>query len=388
MQLLTFNEILTKLCDDFDELIAPRRIARANTNIIYLLLKAIAKGYEIINNVCVVLDNKFDPAYCSSEDLESVSAIVGTNRYEGSATGLYIIVSNTNETSVTLLNGTYYYRLDDNTTFYFEVIENTDIPSNDFITFIAMSQRIGSYPVTAQSSITVTSDRTIPSGVEFSCQDNSELLGTQRETDLEFRKRILNGTENQDNIIELENKLKNLPYLFDARCIFNQTAGAEPYDGISIPAFTLAIFFSGMPRNEIAEVVASKIICPTVSTEDSVEVTYSNEVFVNDEYIVNIIPFKNTVFDIEVTLKIDPRYAEADPVKDEIRKALVTAFTSMVHKDYVKENDIYTVIEDLNIAGVTLLGANLIYNGSEVEYISIPKSRIPKLNSVTFSVEQ
>ena len=246
-----------------------------------------------------------------------------------------------------------------------------------------MSQRIGSYPVTAQSSITVTSDRTIPSGVEFSCQDNSELLGTQRETDLEFRKRILNGTENQDNIIELENKLKNLPYLFDARCIFNQTAGAEPYDGISIPAFTLAIFFSGMPRNEIAEVVASKIICPTVSTEDSVEVTYSNEVFVNDEYIV-----KNTVFDIEVTLKIDPRYAEADPVKDEIRKALVTAFTSMVHKDYVKENDIYTVIEDLNIAGVTLLGANLIYNGSEVEYISIPKSRIPKLNSVTFSVEQ
>ena len=143
-----------------------------------------------------------------------------------------------------------------------------------------------------------------------------------------------------------------------------------------------------MPRNEIAEVVASKIICPTVSTEDSVEVTYSNEVFVNDEYIVNIIPFKNTVFDIEVTLKIDPRYAEADPVKDEIRKALVTAFTSMVHKDYVKENDIYTVIEDLNIAGVTLLGANLIYNGSEVEYISIPKSRIPKLNSVTFSVEQ
>lgn len=388
MQLLTFNEILTKLCDDFDELIAPRRIARANTNIIYLLFKAIAKGYEIINNVCVTLDNKFDPAYCSSEDLESVSAIVGTNRYEGSATGLYIIVTNNGETASVLLQGTYYYKLDDNTTFYFDVLEDTNIEAGSFATFIAMSQSIGSYPVTAQNTIDVTSNRPIASGIEFSCQDNSDLLGTQRETDLEFRKRILSGVDNQDNIIELENKLKNLPYLFDARCVFNQTTGAEPYDDISIPAFTLAIFFSGMPRNEIAQVVASKIICPTVSTNDSIELTYENDVFISGEYTVNIIPFKETLFDIDVVLKVDTRYAEVDTVKAEIRKALVTAFTSMVHKDYVKENDIYNVIEGLNIAGVTLLGANLMYNGSEVEYISVPLSRIPKLENVTFTVEQ
>ena len=388
MQLLTFNEILTKLCDDFDELIAPRRISRANTNIIYLLFKAIAKGYEIINNVCVVLDNKFDPAYCSSEDLESVATLVGTNRYEGSATGLYIIVTNNGETTAVLLQGTYYYKLDDNTTFYFDVLEDTSIEAGSFVTFIAMSQNIGSYPVTAQNTISVTSNRPIASGIEFSCQDNSDLLGTQRETDLEFRKRILSGVDNQDNIIELENKLKNLPYLFDARCIFNNTSGAEPYDGLSIPAFTLAIFYSGMPRNEIAQVVASKIICPTVSTNDSVELTYENDVFISGEYTVNIIPFKETQFDIDVVLKVDTRYAEVDTVKAEIRKALVTAFTSMVHKDYVKENDIYNIIEDLNIAGVTLLGANLMYNGSEVEYIAVPLSRIPKLENVTFTVEQ
>lgn len=387
MQLMTFNEILTKLCDDFDELISPKKMARANTNIIYLLFKAIAKGYEIINSVCVVLDNKFDPAYCSSEDLESVSAIVGTNRYEGSATGLYIIVTNTNEVSATLLAGTYYYKLDDNTTFYFDVLEDTVIASQESATFIAMSQSIGSYPVTEQSSITVTSDRNIASGLEFSCQDNTELLGTQRESDLEFRKRILNGIDNQDNIVELENKLKNLPYLFDARCVFNQTTGAETYDGISIPAFTLAIFYSGMPRDEIAEVVASKIICPTVSTQDSVEVTYTNDVFIGGEYMVNIIPFGETQFDIDVVLKIDTRYAEVDSVKAQITSALIKAFTSMVHKDYVKENDIYDVVEDLNIAGVTLLGANLIYNGSEVEYISVPLSRLPKLENVTFTVE-
>lgn len=387
MQLLTFNEILTKLCDDFDALISPKRMARANTNIIYLLFKAIAKGYEIINSICVVLDNKFDPAYCSSEDLESVSAIVGTDRYEGSDTGLYIIVTNTNEVATTLLAGTYYYKLDDNTIFYFDVLQDTSINAEEYVTFIAMSQSIGSYPVTEQSSIIVTSERTIPEGLEFSCLDNSDLLGTERETDLEFRERILNGVDNQDNIVELENKLKNLPYLFDAKCLFNQTTGAETYDGISVPAFTLAIFYSGMPRNEIAEIVASKIICPTVSTNDSTELVYENAVFVGGEYTVNIIPFAETLFDIALMLKIDTRYAEVDPVKDEIRKALVTAFTSMKHKDYVKENDIYAVVNSLNLAGVTLLGANLIYNGSEVEYITVPVSRIPKLENVTFTLE-
>ena len=85
MQLMTFNESLTKLCDDFDELILPRKIARSKTNIIYLLFKAIAKGYEIINNVCVVLSNKFDPANCSEEDLVSVASLVGTEKLKGSA---------------------------------------------------------------------------------------------------------------------------------------------------------------------------------------------------------------------------------------------------------------------------------------------------------------
>ena len=36
MQLLSYDEILTNICDSFDTLIAPRAIARANTNIIYL----------------------------------------------------------------------------------------------------------------------------------------------------------------------------------------------------------------------------------------------------------------------------------------------------------------------------------------------------------------
>lgn len=142
MQLKTFDTILTDLCDAFDTLIAPKSISRSNTNIIYLIFKAIAKGFEVINNVCVVVSHKFDPAYCSVEDLDSVSALVGTERHKGSATGLHIIVTNNNKDSpVTLLSGLYSYALDDDTTFVFEVLQDTEIASEAYTTFIAMSEK-------------------------------------------------------------------------------------------------------------------------------------------------------------------------------------------------------------------------------------------------------
>ena len=94
MELKTFDTILTELCDNFDALISPKKILRSNTNIIYLLFKAIAKGFEVINNTCVILSNKFDPLYCSDDDLTSSASIVGTERHKGSATGLHITITN------------------------------------------------------------------------------------------------------------------------------------------------------------------------------------------------------------------------------------------------------------------------------------------------------
>ena len=125
MQILTFDEILTKICDDFDTLISPKKIARTNTNILYLVFKAISKGFEIINNVCVVLSNKFDPANCSEEDLQSVADLVGTERLKGSATGLLINITNTSNKSVTLLARTYTYNHDDDVSFIGTVLSDT-----------------------------------------------------------------------------------------------------------------------------------------------------------------------------------------------------------------------------------------------------------------------
>jgi hypothetical protein len=136
MEIKTFNTILTELCDDFDVLITPRTMARSNTNIIYLIFKAIAKGMEVINNVCVTLSSKFNPENCSDEDLLSVASLVGTERRKGSASGLRITVTNKGEDEITLLAGTYTYELDEETSFEFEVLEDiSDFLNSELIFF-------------------------------------------------------------------------------------------------------------------------------------------------------------------------------------------------------------------------------------------------------------
>ena len=69
----------------------------------------------------------------------------------------------------------------------------------------------------------------------------------------------------------------------------------------------------------------------------------------------------------------------------EIRTALFNTFVSEKHVDYIKEDDFYNAIEALDITGIKLLGVNLKYNNSNVNYIEIPSSRIPELTNVIFT---
>ena len=385
MELKTFDTILTTICDSFDSLISPRTLARSNTNIIYLIFKAAAKGYEIINNVCVVLSNKFDPLYCSDDDLTSSANIVGTERNQGSATGLHITITNNGSVSVTLLAGLYTYALDDDTKFEFEVMENTVIASGSYISFIAMSEEIGQYPVTAQATITVTSEQPISSDLVFSCADNTALLGISEETDLEFRERINSETDRQNSMVELESEIRNLPYIFDCKVKFNPTNTEIEYDGYTIPAYTLAIFYSGEVKKEIAEKVCEKIICPTLQTVDSVEVFYENDIFIGGKHGVHLIPFAKTQYAVELIYRINNTYANEYDIQNEIRTVLFNTFVSEKHVDYIKEDDFYNAIEALDITGIELLGVNLKYNNSNVNYIEIPSSRIPELTNVIFT---
>lgn len=384
MELKSFDTILTQMCDEFDNLISPKKIARTNTNIIFLMFKAISKGLELINNICVVLSNKFNPAKCSEEDLVSVASLVGTERRAGSASGLRITVTNTSSDTASIIAGIYTYNLDDDTQFEFTVLETTNIQANTSISYIAMSTKIGRFHVTEQPDIEVKSEQTISSSLVFSCTDNTALLGNETETLLAFRKRILNTYDRQNSMVELEEYIRNLPYIFDCKIKYNQTAYDITVDNIVIPPMHCAIFYSGEVKNDIAEMVADHIICPTVSTNDSVEVRYENSVFADGYYAVNLIPFAKQEYEVDIHYKIDNEYVNAQTAKAQIEKALYSAFIAEKHVDYVTEDDVYTVLESLNIAGLSILAVNLVVDGNTVDYVTVPVSRIPELVDIHF----
>lgn len=385
MEIKSFDTILTQMCDDFDYLISPKKIARSNTNIIYLLFKAISKGYEVINNVCVVLSNKFNPEKCSDEDLVSVASLVGTERRQGSASGLHVVVTNTGDVQKTLLAGVYTYALDDDTIFEFEIVSNTDIDAGSAVSYIAMSQKIGRFHVTAQQSISVECEQDIDSDLSFSCTDNTNLLGNDPETLLAFRKRILNTYDRQNTIVELEEYLRNLPYLFDCKIRYNQTVNDIVVGDVVIPPMYCAIFISGEIKQELAEMVADYIICPTVSTQDSVAVQYENPVFAGGSYTVNLIPFIDLDFEINIIYHVNSEYVNIYDAKEALEKALLTAFVAEKHTDTVKEDDVYNVIEATDYTGLDVLAINLKVGGNIVDYVDVPANKIAKLSQVNFA---
>lgn len=386
MQILTFDEILTKICDDFDTLISPKKIARTNTNILYLVFKAISKGFEIINNVCVELSNKFDPASCSEEDLQSVADLVGTERLKGSATGLLINITNTSNENVTLLAGTYTYKYDDDVSFTGTVLSDTVISALNTLSLIFMSDSIGSYAITEQSDIkaSVTADVAISSDLSFSCDDNASLLGSEEESDIDFRKRILNTTDRQNTLVELETEIKNLPYIFDCKVKYNPTDDVIDVDGASLSPYKMFIYCSGDIRNEIAEVVAKYSFYQTQedSTTTHETLTYENEVFANGgcEIIVNY--FKKLNFNVGVRYIVDTNFLSASSAREQITSALLKDYRSQLHIEFIREADIYNIIEALDIAGLTLLSVDLKYNNEAVDYIAVPPSCLVYLENV------
>lgn len=396
MELKSFDTILTGVCDSFDRLVSPTTMLRSNTNIVYLMYKAISKGFELINNICVALSNKFDPANCEEEDLESVSALVGTEKIKGSASGVEIDFTNNTERNIILKAGTYTYKYNDDLNFTGTLLQDTTVESSDSFSFIFMSDSVGSYPVTEQSGITIESANTIDEGLTITCFNNQYLLGRPEETNLEFRKRILTTTDRQNSLIELETAIKNLPYIFDCKLVFNQSEEDINIPGISAPPVTLApfkmlIYVSGDIRNEIAELVAKYGFYETQADPraEHYTVTYNNEVFANGSYSIQINKFRKSPFIVNIIYKLDKTFASEENAENIMRSTLRKKFTSQVHIDYVREADVYNAIEELNIEGLTILSVDLkTSSGQPVEYITFPATYLPLLSTVNCTVQE
>lgn len=389
MTIISFDEVLTVICDEYDRLIAPKKIRRSSKNIIYLLLKACAKGYELIANIIYALDGKFDPARCQDADLTSVAKIVGTEMIEGNGSGLIVRVTNNNPTiAVVLYAGRYVYEFNADIKFFLDVESDTEIASGATEQFAAFSENKGSFPVTAQGSITIEreDEADISPDLQFSCDDNASILGSIDETLYDFRKRILTDNTRSDILQRLELAIKNKPYIFDATLFFNQSDEAVLVGATSVAPYKMLITLLGYPRDEIAELVASQCIYQTVEVAgNGGTLRYISPNMAGGAYEVHYKNFDEKLYDVVVDYRYDSRLALKTSIDTEMAKALAMYKFPTKRTALIKENVFYNLIDDLNLPSVELLNITLEIDGVEVPYIDINKTSIGKLQTLTIN---
>ena len=385
MTIISFDEVLTVICDEYDRLIAPKKIRRSSKNIIYLLLKACAKGYELIANIIYALDGKFDPARCQDADLISVAKLVGTEMIEGNGSGLIVRVTNNNSsTAVVLYAGRYVYEFNADIKFFLDIVSDVEIASTETEQFAAFSENKGSFHVTTQGSIAIEreDEAEISPDLVFSCEDNAAILGSIDETLYEFRKRVLTDNSRSDILQRLELAIKNKPYIFDATLFFNQSDEAVLVGATSVAPYRMLITLLGYPRDEIAELVASQCIYQTVEVEgNGGTLRYISPNMAGGAYEVHYKNFDDKLYAVVVDYRYDSRLALKTVIDTEITKALSAYKFPTKRTALIKENIFYNLIDDLNLPSVELLNITLKVDDLVVPYIDINKTCRGKLES-------
>lgn len=387
MTIVSFDEVLNIICDEYDRLISPKKIRRSNKNIIYLILKACAKGYELIANIIYALDGKFDPARCQDSDLISVAKIVGTELIEGNGSGLIVRVTNNNPTNVVVLeSGRYVYEFNADVKFFLDIESDIEIAGGATEQFAAFSEIKGSFPVTTQDSIILEreDEADISHDIQFSCEDNEAILGSIDETLYEFRKRVLTDNTRSDILKRLELAIKNKPYIFDATIFFNQSETDVVVGSTVVPPYKMLLTLLGYPRDEIAELVASHCIYQTVEVAgNGGTLRYVSPNMAGGAYEVYYKNFDEKLYDVVVDYRYDSRLILKTAIETEITKALASYKFPTKRTSLIRENIFYNIIDDLNLPSVEVLNITLMVAGVEVPYIDVNKTSIGKLQTLT-----
>lgn len=388
IQIKSSATILNELCDYFDEIIKPQKILRSNTSIIYLLLKALSKGYEVINNLVVSIQNKFDPRYCSEDDLVSTAVLVGEERKGATRTGLEIVATYPElMPSKKLPLGTYKYTYE-GIDYLFTINQPQTFIEGEVYSFFAVADVEGKHLVPAQNNIDVVQvtgeediDR-IMDVLKWSCYDNEFLQGQDEESLSSFRERLISRTDRQDCFTELEQDLRALPYILSATCYYNNSTYPMDIAGVKIDPYHLLIAYSGDARNDVAAVIAKKVLCETQRVFDEAGTEITKKVVLNPNDTNGLKTFANPIefyllplqkveYTLQIVINGDTNIINENEVIQTIQNAFYSKYRVMVHTDTLTEFNFYQTAIDLQIKAVTILGCDIINNkDNKVDYLN------------------
>jgi hypothetical protein len=387
----SLDEIVTEIVDAFDELIAPKRIERTNDNKLYLIFRAAARGVKLLNDMALTLKNRFNPLYCSDEDLYSTAKYVGTDVKRGAGSLLQITVMNPDlEGDHTLDAGTYDYASVSGMVFSFTLSSAYRFAPGEIKTLSAISRLKGSYRVedNARIKLTRADGAAVDPELLFSCADNQYQLGCPDEDAYAFRSRILEDADRQDHLKELELRIRNLPNIFECNLVFNPGNESAEYDGMTLAPLELLIVITGSPTGELAKLVVEEV-CYQTHREDPEKVVYfEHPLYVNGKCPVYYTEHTLFEFSLEVLYQYDEQKLKPAQVENEIMFLLSKYTNANTHIDRVSEGDIYTALANLGLPNAHILNVTLLAGETPAPYLVIPRTRIPRLTSITFGTPE
>lgn len=405
----SLDEILTELGDSFDADIASsqRKIVRSTANKIWLILRAFARGIHGLYQVVAALRYRFDPLYCTEEELESTMRITGTSLKPGKASLLTISIWNNHITETkTFPAGRYAYNSSNGIKFFLDLQEDIIIPPDsfmkrDFYSYLGDTPYIGSFAVSDNSNITVynVDEIEIDSDFSFDCEDNESQLGYKAETLYEARQRFLTDNKRQEILHILEERLTDLPNIHECCILSNNTLAPinSPYlqdDGISyvqIMPQSVLVIVTGSPNSDFAKEFLS--LCPFVSTNptgvaDKGTVYYESNIYINGHFPVHFIKHKIEYFDIIIRYGYSAKQVATVTIENIFRELLKPLKASTRYKELITVEEVSKLIAEYQNPAIRILSISFNYNGSIVSYKKFNKTQIARLNTISFQREE
>ena len=387
MEDLSIDEITTVIEDAFDASISPKRMQRVDDNKLHLIFKADSAGYQKINKAVLSLKQRLDPELCDDADLPMTAKIVGTEFVQGKASMLTITAVNTSTVDgATLVAGTYQYESSSGEVFSFSIAIDILLDPLESREFKAASAHVGEFAVSTSGNIalTRTDGATIDSNVTFSCDDNTAYIGYAPESAIEFRKRMTTDAQRQDEINEIEADIKSLQTIFECNCVFNPLNSTAAYDGITLNPKELLIIITGVPTDEIAKIVASRTCYATHMIDPENVVYYYNDLYIGGRYAVYFRYHETYSFDITVNYSYDSNKLKFSQVEAAFNTILGKYKATNRHVDTITSFDLSAALSSAQLANVTVRDISMAVDGVTVPFVTIPKTRLPRLVNVTY----
>jgi hypothetical protein len=384
----SLDEITSIICDAYDALVSPKRIWRNNDNKLYLFFRACSAGVKLILDMARTLFWRFNPQYCSDDDLLSTAKLVGTEFQKGSGSAVRITVANTHTLEAkTFAAGVYNYTSVSGMVFSFNLVTDAIFPSGSSNAITATSRAKGSYPVGDNSAITLFRSDGLPidKAFKFSCEDNSGSLGYPDEDALSFRKRVLSNDNQQDHLKELELKIKSLPDIFECGLTFNPDRVPLEYDGVTLAPLELLVTITGTPSEEMAALVVRDTQYSTHMVDPANVVYNRKSQYINGKYPVYFRYHAKADFSLEIEYQYSSQKMKKAQVETELNRLLSVYHNAVVHVDIVKETDIYERLAAAGLPDVTPLAVSIVVAGERVPYLRVPATRTPNLVATTYT---